>query len=163
IERLLEKDRTLRYQSAADLRADLKRVERDTSTARRVATMAPAPTQGRARSISIAAAALTVVALVTAAFYWRRAQAAPLTGGDIVVLADITNSTGEAVFDNTVRAALSVQLEQSPFLKIMSDDRMREGLQLMERRPDDRITVDVAREICDRFGEKAMISGNIAK
>jgi tetratricopeptide (TPR) repeat protein len=158
IERLLEKDRSLRYQSAADLRADLKRVERDRSSQRGVTAAAP----GRRRPWPVVAAAAVVIAAVAAgAFWWQRAQAAPLTERDVVVLSDFTNTTGEPVFDSTLRAAFSIQLEQSPFLKIMSDDQMAEGLRLMERPADARITAEVGREICQRLGEKAVIHGSI--
>ncbi len=164
IEKLLEKDRSLRYQSAADLRADLKRVERDSSSQRNVAAVPPPPAAGRLRRFAvIAGAAVVVAALATGTFIWQRGRPAPLTERDVLVLADVTNTTGEPVFDSTLRAALSIQLEQSPFLKIMPDDRMREGLRLMQRPPDERITTEVAREICQRLGEKATISGAIAR
>ena len=101
--------------------------------------------------------------MATGAWFWQRAKAAPLTERDVLVLADVTNTTGETVFDSTLRTALSIQLEQSPFLKIMGDDQMREVLRLMQRPADERITTEVAREICQRLGEKATISGAIAK
>ena len=163
IERLLEKDRSLRYQSAADLRADLKRVERDSSSQRSVAPATSPPThRGTRRMAAIAMAAVVLIALVAGVFVWRRQSPTRLSERDVLVLADVTNTTGEPVFDSTLRTALSIQLEQSPFLKIMGDDQMREGLRLMQRPPDERITVPVAREICQRLGEKATISGAIA-
>jgi predicted Zn-dependent protease len=108
-------------------------------------------------------AAAIIVGLATGAFFWRRAQATPLTERDVVVLSEFSNTTGEPVFDSTLRAALSIQLEQSPFLKIMGDDQMREGLRLMDRPANERITADVAREICVRMNEKATIGGAIDK
>jgi tetratricopeptide (TPR) repeat protein len=80
----------------------------------------------------------------------------------VLVLADFTNTTGDRVFDGTLREALSIRLEQSPFLKTMSDEHVRQDLRLMGSSPGDRITADVAREICQREGEKAMMGGSIA-
>jgi serine/threonine protein kinase/tetratricopeptide (TPR) repeat protein len=89
--------------------------------------------------------------------------AAPLTEKDTVVLADFANNTGEAVFDDTLKQALAAQLEQSPFLNILSDRRIGDTLQLMGRSPTERITVDMAREICVRTGTKAMLAGSVSK
>jgi tetratricopeptide (TPR) repeat protein len=86
----------------------------------------------------------------------------PLTEKDTVVLADFTNSTGDPVFDGTLKQALAVDLEQSPFLNILSDRKVSETLKLMGRAPTDRITADVARELCLRTGSKAVIGGTIS-
>ncbi|HXL79907.1 MAG TPA: protein kinase [Pyrinomonadaceae bacterium] len=93
-------------------------------------------------------------------FYFRHAQA--LTDKDTVLLADFVNTTGEPVFDGTLKQALAVQLGQSPFLNIYPDDRVREALRFMGRSPDDRVTRDVAREIGQRQGLKAMLAGSIS-
>jgi hypothetical protein len=79
----------------------------------------------------------------------------------VLVLADFTNSTGDSVFDGTLREALAFQLEQSPFLKVLDDGVMREDLQLMRRSPQDRITNELAHDICVREAEKAMLGGSI--
>lgn len=106
-------------------------------------------------------AAVFVLAIGTAVFlYYNRAQA--LTDKDTVLLADFVNTTGEPVFDGTLKQALAVQLGQSPFLNIFPEDRVREALRFMGRQPDDRLTRDVAREICERQGIKAMLIGSIA-
>jgi len=106
-------------------------------------------------------AALFVIAVGAAVFFYlNRAQA--LTDKDTVLLADFANSTGEPVFDGTLKQALAVQLGQSPFLNIFPDDRVREALRFMGRSPDDRLTRDVAREICERQGLKAMPTGSIS-
>jgi serine/threonine protein kinase/Flp pilus assembly protein TadD len=106
-------------------------------------------------------AAVFVLAVGAAVFfYFNRAQA--LTDKDTVLLADFVNSTGEPVFDGTLRQALAIQLGQSPFLNIFPEDRVRETLRFMGRSSDDRVTRDVAREICERQGIKAMLAGSIA-
>lgn len=104
-----------------------------------------------------------VVAAIAAGLYARqRAQAKPLTDKDVLVLADFTNTTGDSVFDATLREALATKLEQSPFLKTMDDGQMRWDLGFMGRTAGEHITNDIAREICQREGDKAMIQGSIA-
>jgi tetratricopeptide (TPR) repeat protein len=106
-------------------------------------------------------AALFVLAVGAGVFfYFNRASA--LTDKDTVLLADFANSTGEPVFDGTLKQALAVQLSQSPFLNIYPDDRVREALRFMGRSPDERLTRDVAREICERQGLKALLTGSIS-
>jgi eukaryotic-like serine/threonine-protein kinase len=158
IARLLEKDRETRYQSAADVRADLRRVERDSSA---TGVVAPAPKPRRLSKYGIAAAALLVLGVV-GSFLWQRAQVKPLTGKDVLVLADFTNTTGDAAFDGALRQALAFELEESPFLKIMDDEEVSQTLQLMGRAPGERITNDIAHEVCVREGQKATIGGSIA-
>src|SRR5688572_17348831 len=106
--------------------------------------------------------ALAFILAVGAAvfFYFNRAQA--LTEKDTILLADFVNTTGDAVFDGTLKQALAVQLGQSPFLNIYSDERVREALRFMGRSPDERITKDIAREICQRQGLKAMLTGSVS-
>ncbi|HZS10001.1 MAG TPA: winged helix-turn-helix domain-containing protein [Blastocatellia bacterium] len=101
------------------------------------------------------------LAVVLAAFfYFHRAPA--LTERDTILLADFENRTGDAVFDGTLKQALAVQLEQSPFLNIFPDERARETMKLMKRAPDERVTGSVAREICQRQNLKAFLAGSIA-
>jgi tetratricopeptide (TPR) repeat protein len=95
-------------------------------------------------------------------WYFRKTRVVPLTDKDTIVLADFFNTTGDAVFDGTLKLALAVQLGQSPFLNIFGDDRLREALRFMDRSPDERVTRDVGREICLRQGLKALLAGSIA-
>ncbi len=108
--------------------------------------------------------ALTLAALMIAAiaafFYFNRQPV--LTDKDTILLADFVNTTGDAVFDGTLKQAVAVQLEQSPFLNIFSDQRVQDALRLMGRAPDERVTKEVAREICERQRLKAMLVGSIA-
>jgi len=159
IGKALDKDRDLRYQTAADLRTDLKRVARDSSSP----AHAPAAHKPRRRKprFAVAAAASTLVLAAAGIFLWQKSRPKPLTDRDVVVLADFANTTGDSMFDGALRAALSIQLEQSPFLKIMDDRTMRSGLVFAGRSPDERISSQLAREICEREGDKAMISGAI--
>jgi len=156
IGKLLEKDRALRYSSAAELRSDLDRLQ----------TGAGPSTAGRTRSpwfnYGIAAVAVLVLA-AGGAFFWRqRTQARLLTDHDVLVLADFANTTGDPVFDGTLRQALAIQLEQSPFLKIMDDAQVQQNLRLMSLPPGTSITNQIAHDICVRDAAAATIDGSIA-
>src|SRR5213079_1893242 len=140
-------DRERRYQHASEIRADLQRLKQGTGAgAKRWKTIAPA-----------AAAALVLSSAVY--FYFHRAPR--LTDKDTIVLADFVNNTGDPIFDGTLRQGLAVQLEQSPFLKIMDDEQMRRVLRLMSVTPGARITNPVAKKICVREGAAATIDGTI--
>jgi tetratricopeptide (TPR) repeat protein len=102
-----------------------------------------------------------VACLVGGGLYYRFRPAGPLTEKDTIVLADFDNSTGDAVFDGALKQALAVQLEQSPFLNILSDRKVEETLRLMGRKPSERISSDVAKELCIRTGSKAFLTGTI--
>jgi tetratricopeptide (TPR) repeat protein len=109
--------------------------------------------------LSLTLAALVIVA--SAAFlYFNRKPV--LTDKDTILLADFVNTTGDPAFDGAIKQALAIQLEQSPFLNIFTDERVQETLRFMERSPDERLTREVAREICERVGLKAMLVGSIA-
>jgi len=101
------------------------------------------------RSVAIVAGMLAVALLLGFVWYFKRTPTAPLNDKDTIVLADFTNTTGDPVFDGTLRQALGAQLEQSPFLNIFSDQRVREALRFMNRSPDERVTKEIAREICE--------------
>jgi eukaryotic-like serine/threonine-protein kinase len=179
IAKALEKDRTLRYQHASDMRADLRRLKRDTETIH----LAPASTgevpaveprsssavRTGSRTVVLSAtvvAALTLLALAGGVYWRSRAvapirKAAPLTEKDSVLLADFANKTGDLVFDDALKQALTIQLSQSPFLNIVSDRKIEETLRLMGQ-PAQHITPDLAREICIRTGSKATVLGSIS-
>jgi eukaryotic-like serine/threonine-protein kinase len=202
INKALEKDRELRYQGAAEMRADLKRLKRETDTGRAAAVsssggvavaretsqqpvaQSPSPGSGSAAvnssqpaakageatttggrrlwKVLVPASTFLVAALVGGGLYLRSRSTAALTEKDTIVLADFANTTGDAVYDDTLKQALAVDLEQSPFLNVLADNRASETLKLMGRAPADRITQEVAREICLRTGSKAVLAGSIA-
>ena len=121
--------------------------------------------QARARQLWIwaVAAALLAVFAVTGGLYWRWHNRPKLTDKDTIVLADFDNKTGDAVFDDTLKQGLSVQLEQSPFLDLVSERKVNDTLKLMGRPAGDRLTPEVTREVCQRTGSKAMLTGSIAE
>ncbi len=163
VNKALEKDRKLRYQSAADIRSDMQRLKRDTESARPPAISAAVAGMGPQRRIPWKVVVpATVAVLVLAAggyFYFHRTP--KLTDRDTIVLADFTNTTGDPVFDGTLRQGLAVQLEQSPFLKIMDDEQVQQDLRLMSLAPTSHITNQIAHDICVRDGAAATIDGSI--
>jgi serine/threonine protein kinase/tetratricopeptide (TPR) repeat protein len=113
--------------------------------------------------ILVPAAVVVVAALLAGGLYFRLRHAAPLTEKDTIVLADFTNTTGDSVFDGTLRQGLAVQLEQSPYLSLISDERVQQTLKMMGQSPDARLTPGISREICQRTASAAMLNGSIAQ
>jgi serine/threonine protein kinase len=139
INKALEKDRTLRYQHAADMRTDLRRLNRDSESGRSSAAGSgtvdvpeppPAPVGKRWK---IAVPILLVALLLAGGLYYSSQQKKRLTDKDTIVLADFDNKTGDAVFDDTLKQGLSLQLEQSPFLDLVSERKVNQTLKLMGR------------------------------
>jgi eukaryotic-like serine/threonine-protein kinase len=110
----------------------------------------------------VPAAVLAIAALITGGFYLRSRSRSQLTDKDTVVLADFANTTGDSVFDGTLKQALAIQLEQSPFLNVLADRKVNAALKLMNRAPSERITQELAREICIRTNSKGLLTGSIA-
>jgi len=172
IEKCLAKDRSRRYQHASEIRTDLDRLRRS-SDMRSGGLRKPAADVSRrgehSRWTSLIGAAVALVLLAGAQSVYRSstatghtATAAKLADSDTIVLADFVNTTGDPVFDDTLRQGLAVQLAQSPFLSLISDDRINTTLRLMGQAPDARLTPALAAGVCERTGSAAVVEGSIA-
>jgi tetratricopeptide (TPR) repeat protein len=163
INKALEKDRNLRYQSAAEMRADLQRLKRDSESGRSPATSAGTPAIQGGTLWKVAVPVLLIALLVAGGLYYRsRQQSQHLTEKDTIVLTDFANSTGDAIFDDTLKTALSVSLRQSPFLNVLSDSEVAKTLQQMTHPLNTKLTPEIGRELCQRAGSKAYLVGSIA-
>jgi eukaryotic-like serine/threonine-protein kinase len=152
--RCLEKDRNLRYASASDLAADL---QRGTATA---ASPGPRITISRRWKFAVPVALAVLAAIVGSYFYLHRP--AKLTDKDRILLADFTNTTSDPIFTDTLRQGLEVQLQESPFLSLISTDRIQKTLELMGKPKATPVTGAVAREVCERTGSAAVLDGSIS-
>jgi eukaryotic-like serine/threonine-protein kinase len=189
IEKCLEKDRNLRYQHASDIRGDLKRMTRDahsstsdiavldlpvadaSSKNSSVPSRVIAPTVAPISEVADAAkrtrwkTSLSLLVLVGAiaggVVYWRSRNRVALTDKDTVVLADFANTTGDPVFDDPLKTALMVDLNQSPFVNVLSDNKVAATLRLMTQPADTKLTPEVARDVCQRARGTAYIAGSI--
>jgi tetratricopeptide (TPR) repeat protein len=163
VNKALEKDHKLRYQHASDIRADLQRLKRDSESGR---TAVPATATSNPihlyNPVLMAGAAAVLIGLATGGWLFFSRKAHALTEKDTIVLADFTNTTGDPVFDDALKQAVSVQLGQSPFLNILPDQDVREHLRFMGRSPNDRVSQEAAQELCQRAGSKAVLAGSIA-
>ncbi len=159
IGKCLEKEPENRYQSAIELAVDLRRLLVPSAV-----KVFDVPVAGRKLwNLLVPVAVMLVAAVIGGVLYFGIHRAHALTDRDTIVLSDFDNKTGDAVFDDTLKQGLSVQLEQSPFLALISDRKVNETLKLMGRSPDDRLTANVTREVCQRTGSKAMLTGSIAE
>jgi len=156
VRRCLRKDPERRFQHMEDVVVELEELKQAGGGA---STLVP-HTSRKIRTVAISF--LLAAVLAAGGLYYREHQTKPLTDKDSVVLSDFTNTTGDSVFDDTLKQGLSVQLEQSPFLNLVSDSTVNETLKLMGRPAGDRLTPEITREVCQRTNSKAMLTGSIA-
>jgi serine/threonine protein kinase/tetratricopeptide (TPR) repeat protein len=158
VARTLEKDRELRYQHAADICSDLKGLRHGKESARVLTTGKPGAKHWK---VMIAAAAAVPALFAAGYFYFHRAP--KLTSKDTIVLADFRNTTGDLVFDGALRQGLALELEQSPYLSLISDARIQRTMAQMKQPADSRLTPALAREICERTASAAFLEGSIER
>jgi tetratricopeptide (TPR) repeat protein len=155
----MEKDADNRYQSAKELGVDLRRLAAPSAPA--VDAIAPRNKRRAWLRAALAAGIVVVLVAIFVTFYFHKVKA--LTERDTILLGDITNTTGETAFNGTLKQALAVELGQSPFLNLLPEQQVRETLRYMGRAPDVQVTGDIAREVCQRRGLKAMLTGTVSK
>ena len=193
IGKCLEKDRELRYQHASEIRRDLKRLEHDSNMSwsavanvmdeksaaageeeinavAQVTPSLPPPTIAEDALFKkpdwtkwATLATLLLALSIGGLLYWRSHKKVALSERDTLILADFANSTGDTVFDETLRQALSVELEQSPFFRIIPEQRVQQTLRLMGDQPGARLTPEIAREVCQRTNSAAVLQGSIVE
>jgi serine/threonine protein kinase/tetratricopeptide (TPR) repeat protein len=173
INKCIEKDREHRYASAAAVRADLLQLKRVTESGQVAATPQPSPTAATSVAddpsrrrfgwrVLAASSAILVALLAFAAWLYNTRRAHALTQADTIVLANFTNKTGDSVFDETLRQGLAAQLQQSPFLSLVSEQRIQQELRLMGVPLDSKLSPKMAGDLCQRLGSKAYLGGSIS-
>jgi eukaryotic-like serine/threonine-protein kinase len=166
INKCLEKDRSLRYSSAAAVRSDLQQLRRDTEFGQITQSVSipalPVPARRYGWKELATAIAVMVVVLAIAGWFYNARHAHALSQVDTVVLGDFTNKTGDVIFDDTLRQGLAAQLQQSPFLSLVSEQRIQQTLRLMGQPPDTKLSSAIIGDLCQRAGSKAYLSGSIS-
>jgi len=185
INKALEKDPDRRYQHASEVRDDLKRLRRNTEAARSAEDIGPwrrivagekgfgkhqdsrAPLRPKSKKHPwgwIATAAVGVALFIVGTFLFLHARRSPGLGEmDLVLVSDFVNTTGEPIFDGTLKQAVAVKLAESPYFNLVPDARTRQTLSLMNRSPDERVLPPIAREVCQREGAKVVVGGSILR
>ena len=163
IAKCLEKDRNLRYQHASEVRTDLERLKRDRASAGVAISANAGGSTGMRKSWKFIVPVAVALLAISGGGYFYFHRTPKLTDKDTIVLGDFTNTTGDSVFDGTLRQGLSVQLEQSPFLSIISDHQIQQTLGLMGQPAEAKLTPAVAQELCQRTGSAAVLDGSIAQ
>jgi eukaryotic-like serine/threonine-protein kinase len=165
VNKAIEKDRKLRYQHAADIRTDLQRLKRDTESGRLSATAATSATSRvapRTRTLAISAGALVIVAALSVGLYRHRShRAIPSNGREPLFVAEFTNATSDPVFDDALREVVMTELDRSPVVEVVDDDRVSELLKSMGQAPNARLNPDLAQQVCERGQGKLLAKGAI--
>jgi serine/threonine protein kinase/tetratricopeptide (TPR) repeat protein len=164
ITKCLEKDRTQRYSSAAAVRSDLQKLKREVESGKLIrsdALIRPRLTRYRWKEVAVGSALLAIVLSIVGWYYIAR-PAHALSRMDTIVLADFSNKTGDSIFDDTLRQGLAAQLQQSPFLSLVSEQRIQQILRLMGQRSDAKLSPTIIDDLCQRAGSKAYLSGSIS-
>ncbi|MDQ1408305.1 MAG: eukaryotic-like serine/threonine-protein kinase, partial [Acidobacteriaceae bacterium] len=164
ISKCLEKDRTQRYATAAAVRSDLQQLKREVESgnvSRPDFLSRPRSSHFHWKELA-AGAALFVVLLTVVGWYYTARPAHALSRMDTIVLADFSNKTGDAIFDDTLRQGLAAQLQQSPFLSLVSEQRIQQTLRLMGQPPGTKLSPAIIGDLCQRAGSKAYLSGSIS-
>ncbi|HEV1286363.1 MAG TPA: protein kinase [Bryobacteraceae bacterium] len=161
IDKALEKDPKLRYQTASELRDDLEAAAMPLDRTRPLPAASRAARPSRKSLIAWVAAAAFVLAVAVALWLLRLQSKASLAETDWILISDFVNTTGEPIFDDTLKQALTVKLSESPFFNVLTDSKVRETLRLMGHSTDDRVVSPIDRDLCQRAAAKAMVSGSI--
>ena len=162
INKALEKDKNLRYQSATDIHTDLQRLKRDTESNRLPAATNTAVSMGKQAGIPWKVVVPAIVVVATLGAYLHFNHAPKLADKDTIVLGDFANTTGDPIFDATLRQGLAAQLQQSPFLSLVSDQKIQQTLKQMGQPADTKLSPAIAADLCMRVGSKAYLSGTIS-
>ena len=165
VNKAIEKDRKLRYQHAADIRTDLQRLKRDTESGRLsvgAASSAPRRVAPRMRTWILSASVLVIVAALSVGLYrYRSHRAIPSNDRDPLFVAEFTNATGDTVFDDVLQEVVKTELNRSPIVEVVKDDRVSELLRALGKSADARLTPELTQQLCERGQGKLLAEGEI--